>query len=80
MVFYDYSNHDANDANHDANGVQIGERILGLLRENPRMTQAKLADEIGVSRATIQRAMKEMVDSNQIVRIGSTRGYWKINI
>ena len=78
--FYDYSNHDANDANHDANGVQIGERILGLLRENPRMTQAKLADEIGVSRATIQRAMKEMVDSNQIVRIGSTRGYWKINI
>lgn len=78
--FYDYSNHDANDANHDANGVQIGERILDLLRENPRMTQAKLADEIGVSRATIQRAMKEMVESNQIVRIGSTRGYWKINI
>jgi ATP-dependent DNA helicase RecG len=78
--FYDYFSHDANDANHDANSVQIQERIMDLLRENPRITQAKLADAIGVSRATIQRTMKEMVESNQIVRFGSTRGYWQINV
>ena len=78
--FYDYSNHDANDANHDANSDHIQEQILSLLRAEPKTTQTKLADAIGVSRATIQRAMKEMIEKHQITRIGSTRGYWKVEM
>ena len=68
------ANHDANEANHDA----INNQILALLKAEPKITQVKLAKEVGVSRATIQRAMKSMIVEGTIVRIGATRGHWEI--
>ena len=75
----DEANHEANEANHEANMDLVQNGIMKALQHNPRITQTDLAVEIGVSRATIQRTMKKMVESNLITRIGATRGYWKIN-
>ena len=75
------ANSDANDANPDANNDKLSDISLLLLKQletNSKMTQFELAEAIGVSRATVQRAMKQMVDQKLITRVGSTRGYWKI--
>ena len=73
------ANRDANDANHDANDTDQFMMILAILEQEPQINQFELASRIGVSRATIQRVLKKMVNNHLISRIGSTRGYWQIN-
>jgi predicted HTH transcriptional regulator len=73
------ANRDANDANHDANDTDQFMMILAILEQEPQINQFELASRIGVSRATIQRVLKKMVNNRLISRIGSTRGYWQIN-
>ena len=72
------TNHESNDANHSLDKGTIEVIILSSLRENPRITQKEIAAKIGVSRATIQRIMKSMIDEGIVVRIGTKSGYWKI--
>lgn len=72
------TNHESNDANHSLDKGAIEVIILSSLRENPRITQKKIATKIGVSRATIQRIMKSMIDEGIVVRIGTKSGYWQI--
>ena len=75
------ANCEANRANREANELNkdhIHQAIITLLFENPRITQIELANQVGVSRATIQRYIKTMIESKTIERIGSTRGSWKI--
>ena len=57
------ANRDANmkpiEANHEANGSEdekINDIILSIISEDPHITQGKLAEGLGVSRSTIQRA------------------------
>ena len=69
---------DANEANPDVKSDSIEEMILGYIREDPKTTQKQIAAKAGVSRATIQRAMKNMADKGILIRIGATRGYWQI--
>lgn len=66
------------DANHDIKYKKLYKDIMDNLRLNPKMTQTSLADATGVSRATIQRAMKTMIEKGLITREGSTRGFWKV--
>lgn len=72
------ANHEANDANQDAKTNTIEDLILDYFYENPRITQKEIAARAGISRATFQRTMKSMINKNIVVRIGATRGYWKI--
>ena len=72
------ANPDANEANPDVKSDSIEEMILGYIREDPKTTQKQIAAKAGVSRATIQRAMKNMADKGILIRIGATRGYWQI--
>ena len=72
------TNHESNDANHSLDKGTIEVIILSSLRENPRITQKEIAAKIGVSRATIQRIMKSMIDEGIVVRIGTKSGYWQI--
>ena len=79
------ANRDANDANRDANGldenaeVKMQNEIIRLLKANGSLTQNELAQKIGVSRSTVQRMMKKMSEEALIVRLGSTKGVWKVN-
>ena len=45
---------------------------------NPKISQTRIAKEIGVSRSTIQRAFGKLIESGQVQRTGGTRGSWII--
>ena len=68
---------DADGANHGADHMEG--RLLSGLKQNPYITQTDLAKELSLSRRTVQRMMKKLMDDGKIKRVGSTRtGYWKI--
>lgn len=55
-------------------------RLLSGLKQNPYITQTDLAKELSLSRRTVQRIMKELMNDGKIKRVGSTRtGHWEIN-
>ncbi len=55
------------------------QKIMELLRKNPSITQAEMAEIIKISKRAIQKNIKELVDEDIIERVGSDRkGYWKI--
>jgi len=72
------ANGDANDANYDADDVV--KSIIEILMKEPSVNQYELAARVGVPRATLQRKMKKMTENGLITRVGSTRGYWRINL
>ncbi len=68
---------DANGANHDVDNMEG--KLLSGLKRNPYMTQTDLAEELSLSRRTVQRIMKELINDGKIKRVGSTRtGHWEI--
>ena len=53
--------------------------VLQIITENPYLSKEKIAQKIGMSRATVTRALSKMVDSGIIKRMGPPKGgYWKI--
>ena len=67
------ANAEANEANSEANEAESGtieDQILRLIRANPKISQIRIAEEIGVSRSTIE--------GEQVRRSGGTRGSWII--
>jgi len=56
-------------------------RILALLRQDPTLTRARMAEILGCSDATIKRALSSMVQKKVICRIGANKkGEWIVNI
>ena len=56
------------------------DKIILLLRDNPKATYDELVTELSVSRSTIKRAMGNLVADGHIVRVGGKRyGHWEIN-
>ena len=56
----------------------LEEKILTIIRENPKLTQAQIAVLAGSSERSTKRMMKSMVETGKIERIGGRRyGYWK---
>ena len=54
-------------------------RILELVRKEPRISQSRLSEEIGISKRTITKNMNELQRRNILQRIGNNKsGYWKI--
>lgn len=75
------ANAEANEANREANEAESGtieDQILRLIRANPKISQTRIAEEIGVSRSTVQRAFSKLTESGQVRRSGGTRGSWII--
>lgn len=69
---------DADGANNGADNMES--RLLSGLKQNPYITQTDLAKELSLSRRTVQRIMKELMNDGKIKRVGSTRtGHWEIN-
>lgn len=55
-------------------------RILGLVRENPVITQKELAEILELSNSGIRYAMKGLKEKELLFRTGSRRnGGWKLN-
>ena len=54
--------------------------IMKLLKDNPCMTTAQMAEALSVSRSTITRAMKRLKMDGRIVRIGAAKnGKWEVH-
>lgn len=69
---------DADGANHGADNMEG--RLFSGLKQNPYITQTDLAKKLSLSRRTVQRIMKELMNDGKIKRVGSTRtGHWEIN-
>jgi predicted HTH transcriptional regulator len=67
------------DAERDAGSYALEHKIIDLLAQDGSMRQARLANTLGVSRATLQRAMKRLTDARVIKRIGNRRtGTWQV--
>lgn len=53
--------------------------IIGLIKENPGITQPTLANKFNVDLKTIKRDMEKLKAENKIIRIGGSKdGCWKI--
>ena len=70
-----------NDALNDALNDELKKQIALLIGNNPKITQKEIIDQLGISRATVQRKMEELKTADIIERIGSKKtGYWVVKI
>ncbi|MDA3923603.1 MAG: HTH domain-containing protein [Kiritimatiellae bacterium] len=54
-------------------------KILDLIREKPMISTSELAEKISVSERTVQRYVKVLQESADLVRVGSRKeGHWKV--
>lgn len=52
-------------------------RILEIIKSGRKLTKDEIAQEIGKSKATVQRCIKSLIDQDFIKRVGSNKtGYW----
>ena len=55
--------------------------VLNILKNDPQITQEKIAESINKSTRTVKRIIDSLKEKNIIIRIDGKRfGYWKINI
>lgn len=61
-------------------GRPLEEKILHIMRNTPNCTYDSLAESLEISRSTVKRAVKNLVDKGIIERKGGKRfGYWKVH-
>ena len=54
-------------------------KIIETIKENPNITQEKLAEIVGISRKSIIANMKHLQENGFIKRIGADKnGYWQV--
>ena len=54
-------------------------KIMELLRSEPGITRAKMAEALGCSESTVKRVIQKMISKKMIKRIGSNKkGEWII--
>ena len=57
------------------------QKVFIAITENPHVTKSKLIASLGISKGTVDRAIKSLKEKGAIERIGSNKtGYWKIQI
>lgn len=53
--------------------------VLAVIADNPNLSKEKIAEKIGMSRATVTRALAKLVEIGAIQRVGSGKsGHWEI--
>lgn len=51
--------------------------VLMAIIENPRITRKALAQQFEIHESAVQKHINALKNKKAIVRMGSTRGYWK---
>ena len=58
----------------------LEEKIISILSKAPDSTYYSLAGELGISRSTVKRSIKILIESGRIERVGGKRyGHWEIH-
>ncbi|MDP1728015.1 MAG: putative DNA binding domain-containing protein [Bacteroidota bacterium] len=52
--------------------------ILRILQENNKISRKGLSDTLGINESAILKHIEQLKEKGYLVRIGGTRGYWKI--
>jgi Fic family protein len=56
------------------------DKIIALLRENPRHSARTLADVIGISAKGVEKQLAKLKASGKLTRVGSAKGgHWQVN-
>ena len=82
-------NRDGNDGNSDGNldgndsnlrdNLSKNERlVLQALSTNPELSAEKIGKQVGISKSSVERALRSLKKKKIIIRQGSTRGKWII--
>jgi Fic family protein len=59
---------------------KTSDKIIALLRENPRHSARTLADVVGISAKGVEKQLAKLKASGKITRVGSAKsGYWQVN-
>jgi Fic family protein len=62
------------------NSETTSDKIIALLRENPRHSARSLADVIGISAKGVEKQLAKLKTSGRITRVGSAKGgHWQVN-
>jgi Fic family protein len=63
-----------------SNSETTSDKIIALLRENPRHSARSLADLIGISAKGVEKQLAKLKASGKIARVGSAKGgHWQVN-
>lgn len=56
------------------------DKVLQLIKENPKITRIKIAKAIGKSEVTVKRYIEILKAENKIKRVGSSTfgGHWEV--
>lgn len=74
-------NADGNDGNADGNDGNLTPNellVMQAISRNPGLSAAKIAAQIGISKASVERILRSLKEKKYIRREGSTRGRWII--
>lgn len=67
--------HQPNDVLDDV----LTDRIMAVLKENPKITQRDLAKQLRISYRSVQKYMKQLQEQGLITRVGGKRyGHWEV--
>ena len=69
---------EGNEGNREGNEGNAAERVLSVLKRNPKASIIALSKELGISHATIERTEKALQTVGRIRRKGGTRGVWEV--
>ncbi|GHU61518.1 hypothetical protein AGMMS49983_01400 [Clostridia bacterium] len=58
--------------------TDIAEQIISVLLKNPGFTYEMIADNVGISRSSINREIKKLRESGRLQRKGNTKGEWVV--
>lgn len=68
------------DATSQEKNREINEKILQLIKENPRVSGKKMAESVGISESGVKYHLDKLRKNGKITHVGPTKkGYWKIN-
>ena len=60
--------------------VRNKEHLLDLVRKNPTITMAQMADELKMSQRQVERWIADLKEQGKLVRVGARRnGRWEVN-
>lgn len=60
-------------------GKKTTEKLIEMMRENPKVTLAEMVAELGISRSAIQKHILRLKDAQLVRRIGPDKGgEWRV--
>lgn len=77
--YYDTVSFQVTKPQNDALDDALENRLIAIIKSNPKSTQNELAYELSISRATVQRLCRDLRKRGIIERKGGRRhGYWEV--